>query len=197
MSEDYDVLIVGSGPVGTAIARELADSGADLRIVVLEAGRALGETANISYWSDTSNGTHCAVRNEWRTPLQQSIQRLSREDTGARPVVSEAPLEAMARVLVRVDSGMEQIFAVGRRTTIGRTPDNDIRLDANFVSRHHAVVLASSKNTIIEDLNSTNGVVVNGRRITRQALQDGDVVNIGTSEFRFQLRPLGHAGEPN
>lgn len=40
-----DVLIVGSGPVGTAIARELADSEAGLRIVVLEAGRALGDTA--------------------------------------------------------------------------------------------------------------------------------------------------------
>ncbi len=129
--------------------------------------------------------------------LQQSIQRLSREDTGSRPVVTEAPLETMARVLVRVDGGVEQVFSIGRRTTLGRTPDNDIRLDANFVSRHHAVVLASNKNTIIEDLNSTNGVVVNGRRVTRQALQDGDVVNIGTSEFRFQLRPLGHAGEPN
>lgn len=128
--------------------------------------------------------------------LQQSIQRLSREDTGARPIVTEAPLETMARVLMRVDGGNEQTFTLGRRTTIGRTPDNDIRLDANFVSRHHAVVLASNKNTIIEDLNSTNGVVVNGRRVTRQTLQDGDVVNIGTSEFRFQLRPLGHAGEP-
>ena len=45
MSTDCDVLIVGSGPVGTAIARELADLEAGLQIVVLEAGRALGETA--------------------------------------------------------------------------------------------------------------------------------------------------------
>ena len=44
MSADCDVLIVGSGPVGTAIARELADQEAGLRIVVLEAGRALGDT---------------------------------------------------------------------------------------------------------------------------------------------------------
>src|SRR3712207_6329431 len=41
----YDVLIVGSGPVGTAVARELADAEAGLRILVLEAGQALGETA--------------------------------------------------------------------------------------------------------------------------------------------------------
>ena len=45
MSADCDVLIVGSGPVGTAIARELADREAGLQIVVLEAGRALGDTA--------------------------------------------------------------------------------------------------------------------------------------------------------
>jgi pyranose oxidase len=45
MTVDCDVLIVGSGPVGTAIARELADLEAGLQIVVLEAGRALGDTA--------------------------------------------------------------------------------------------------------------------------------------------------------
>jgi pyranose oxidase len=45
MSGTYDVLIVGSGPVGTAVARELADSAAGLRIVVLEAGQPLGDTA--------------------------------------------------------------------------------------------------------------------------------------------------------
>jgi pSer/pThr/pTyr-binding forkhead associated (FHA) protein len=98
--------------------------------------------------------------------------------------------------MVRVDGGAEVVHVLGRRTTLGRTPDNDIRLDVNFVSRHHAVILTSPKHTIIEDLNSTNGVVVNGRRITRQPLNDGDVVNIGTSEFRFQLRPLGHPGDP-
>jgi pSer/pThr/pTyr-binding forkhead associated (FHA) protein len=39
-------------------------------------------------------------------------------------------------------------------------------------------------------------VVVNGRRVTRQQLQHGDVVSIGTAEFRFELRPLGNAGDP-
>jgi len=34
-------------------------------------------------------------------------------------------------------------------------------------------------------------------RVHLRRLQDGDVVNIGTSEFRFQLRPLGHAGDPS
>ncbi len=45
MSDPYDVVVVGSGPVGTAVARELVDSGSDLRVLVLEAGQALGDPA--------------------------------------------------------------------------------------------------------------------------------------------------------
>jgi pSer/pThr/pTyr-binding forkhead associated (FHA) protein len=42
---------------------------------------------------------------------------------------------------------------------------------------------------IIEDLNSTNGVLVNGRRISRQPLNDGDMLTIGEAQFRFTLNP--------
>ena len=45
MSAGYDVVVVGSGPVGTAIARELADLGAGLQVLVLEAGQALSDPA--------------------------------------------------------------------------------------------------------------------------------------------------------
>jgi hypothetical protein len=40
-----------------------------------EVYKALGAGANISYWSDVQDGTHCAVRPEWRTPLQQNLQK--------------------------------------------------------------------------------------------------------------------------
>lgn len=127
--------------------------------------------------------------------LNQSIQRL-REDTGSRPAISEPPLESMDRMLIRTDGEQSVLHRIGRRTTIGRTPDNDVQLDASFVSRHHAVILASPRTTLIEDLNSTNGVIVNGRRVTRQALHDGDQIAIGMAQFRFELRPSGHVGEP-
>ncbi|MBO0869376.1 MAG: cellulose binding domain-containing protein, partial [Micromonosporaceae bacterium] len=48
--------------------------------------KALGVGSNISYWSDVADGTHCAVRPEWRTPLQQSIQRFLL-NTGSAPGV--------------------------------------------------------------------------------------------------------------
>ncbi len=63
-----------------------------------------------------------------------------------------------------------------------------MRIDTKFVSRHHAVVLAGPQQTVVEDLRSTNGVTVNGRRVTRAVLRDGDVVHVGKTQFRFVQR---------
>jgi|HubBroStandDraft_5_1064220.scaffolds.fasta_scaffold05923_2 chromosome segregation ATPase len=96
--------------------------------------------------------------------------------------------EQGARLLVRKLDGHEVVHVLGRKTTIGRTPDNDLQVDASFVSRHHAVLLLTGNQTVIEDLNSTNGVYVNGTRITRETLSDGDVVMVGKARFRFAVR---------
>jgi hypothetical protein len=63
-----------------------ARSGSVAALGGAEVYRALGATSNISYWSDVQDGTHCAARNEWRAPLQQSIQRFLR-NTGTAPGV--------------------------------------------------------------------------------------------------------------
>jgi pSer/pThr/pTyr-binding forkhead associated (FHA) protein len=78
------------------------------------------------------------------------------------------------------------MHSLGRRSTIGRTADNQIQIDASHVSRHHAVILGSEQNCIIEDLNSTNGILVNGKRVARQELNDGDIVRVGQSTFRYR-----------
>jgi pSer/pThr/pTyr-binding forkhead associated (FHA) protein len=83
------------------------------------------------------------------------------------------------------------VHVLARKTSVGRTPDNDLQIDAKYISRHHAVILAGPAHTIIEDLNSTNGVLVNGRRISRQILKDGDQVMIGRAEYRFAVRRTG------
>jgi pSer/pThr/pTyr-binding forkhead associated (FHA) protein len=118
--------------------------------------------------------------------LQQSMQRLGSEQSGKVPVLP-SPADAI-RMLVRLDGPAEVVTVLGRRTTIGRTPDNALQVDAGYVSRHHAVVLVSENHTVIEDLNSTNGVLVNGRRVTRSLLRDGDTVTIGKADFRYDLR---------
>jgi FHA domain len=93
------------------------------------------------------------------------------------------------RMLVRTHGETGIVQLLGRRTTIGRTPDNDILIDAEFISRHHAVVLLYGSKTVIEDLNSTNGTFVNAERVNRRALKEGDIVTLGKSEFRFVVRP--------
>jgi hypothetical protein len=92
--------------------------------------------------------------------------------------------QGAAPLFIRTDES-EIVHVLGRKTTIGRTAENDVQIDAKFISRHHAVILSGTTDTIIEDLNSTNGVSVNGRRVMRQSLRDGDVVLIGNVPFRF------------
>jgi chromosome segregation ATPase len=92
------------------------------------------------------------------------------------------------RMLVRTqgDTGIVQLL--GRRTTVGRTPDNDIHLNEDFISRHHAVLLLAGASTVLEDLNSTNGSYVNGERMSRRTLKEGDLVTLGKTEFRFVIK---------
>jgi chromosome segregation ATPase len=119
--------------------------------------------------------------------LQQNVERLARDDSGSRPTLRVVATEPQ-RVLVRQVDGVEVVYPLGRRTTIGRTPDNDIQVDTTFISRHHAVLLSNPDQCVVEDLNSTNGVKINGRPVNRQALRDGDTLTIGKSEFRYQQR---------
>jgi SARP family transcriptional regulator, regulator of embCAB operon len=75
-------------------------------------------------------------------------------------------------------------------TRIGRRPDNDIVLDDEDVSRHHAVVIDTGSSFVITDLRSTNGVQVQGRRIRSSAtLSDGDRVRIAGHDFVFEISP--------
>ena len=100
-----------------------------------------------------------------------------------------ARLEGQTRLLVRTEGDTGIVHLLRRTTTIGRTPDNDLCIEEDFISRHHAVVLISATGTVLEDLNSTNGVFVNGVRIARRQLQEGDLVTIGKTEFRYVLKP--------
>jgi len=77
----------------------------------------------------------------------------------------------MARLtLIHEGAVLREFPLTKERTTIGRKPNNDIQLDDPTVSGQHAVVLML-QNAYIEDLNSTNGVILNGKKITRRQLQ--------------------------
>ena len=72
---------------------------------------------------------------------------------------------------------------------IGRNPTTDITLLDEGISREHAVILydADAVGYVIEDLQSTNGTKVNGKRIRSAPLAEGDEIQIGQTLFRFVL----------
>lgn len=71
------------------------------------------------------------------------------------------------------------------RFVIGRTPDNDLQIDSKYISRHHAQIITSVHTSVLEDLNSTNGIYVRSKRVRRRMLNDGDVVQIGQHEIMY------------
>jgi uncharacterized coiled-coil protein SlyX len=121
--------------------------------------------------------------------LEADLQkRLAAVVDSASQTGEEVALEGPARVLIRTDGNTDFVHVLGRRTRIGRGPDNELVLDTKHVSRHHAVLLAGPVHTSIEDLNSTNGVFVNNKRVSRQVLKDGDRVTVGKTQFRYTVR---------
>ena len=102
------------------------------------------------------------------------------------PVKSKDPV---ARLLIGNVEGQELQFPLFRdRLTIGRTAHNDIQLKAHFISRRHALIVTEDGLSRIVDWGSKNGVYVNDLRVAEQILENGDVVSIGSAEFRYEER---------
>jgi hypothetical protein len=79
---------------------------------------------------------------------------------------------------------VERELRVGRMV-IGRTQDNDLQIDSKFISRHHCQIVTQPDSCVIEDLNSTNGIYVQSKRVRRHNLNDGDVVQVGQHEIMY------------
>jgi chromosome segregation ATPase len=141
-----------------------------------------------------------------RAPVRRSRMTHGEDDeTGPVPMVQRDHVHAVAdtpapnavkmrRFLVRLDPGHEALYELSSATTkIGRTPENDLQVCESFISRLHAVIRVAADSTVLEDAGSSNGVFVNGRRVFRQLLRDGDTVLLGMARFRFEARPQADA----
>jgi pSer/pThr/pTyr-binding forkhead associated (FHA) protein len=92
----------------------------------------------------------------------------------------------MARLILSLDGQVMAEYNMNKeRYTVGRLPDNDIRIDNPAVSGHHSLIINILNDSFLEDLNSTNGTYVNGKLIKKHALQHGDVVTVGHHQLRF------------
>lgn len=111
--------------------------------------------------------------------------RLS-DSAGQKP---SKPRDPVARLLIGNVEGQDLQFPLFKdRLTIGRTAQNDIQLKAHFISRRHALIVTEDGLSRIVDWGSKNGVYVNDLRVAEQILENGDVVSIGSAEFRYEER---------
>ena len=81
----------------------------------------------------------------------------------------------------------------GQVIRIGRDRDNDIRLPDASVHRYHAVIEHTPEEAfVITDLSGKdgNGLRVNGKRLTRAELADGDLIELGRTRLRFESVPV-------
>jgi pSer/pThr/pTyr-binding forkhead associated (FHA) protein len=86
----------------------------------------------------------------------------------------------MARLILSLDGQVLAEYNMTKeRYTIGRLPDNDVRIDNAAVSGHHGLIINILNDSFLEDLNSTNGTYVNGKLIKKHALTHGDVITVG------------------
>jgi DNA repair exonuclease SbcCD ATPase subunit len=98
--------------------------------------------------------------------------------------------ERVTRVLLgRMGEKLLRFPLFKDQLTIGRSDENDIQLEAPFISRRHAVVRTDGDTTRVIDWGSRNGVFVNSERVTEHLLANGDIVTIGNAHFRYDERP--------
>jgi hypothetical protein len=125
--------------------------------------------------------------------VQQAAAKLTaREDAKieapAAPAVVRTP-EASPHAYVLVSRGGKTLSraVLGPRTLIGRSEQNDVVLPSPYLSRHHAAIVSTPEGYYVVDLDSINGVLLNGKPIDCSMLRNEDVLAIGAFRLKLQV----------
>ncbi|MDR3055081.1 MAG: FHA domain-containing protein [Zoogloeaceae bacterium] len=96
----------------------------------------------------------------------------------------------MANLILSMDGlVLKEIELDKERVTIGRRPHNDVQINNLAISGEHAVVVTILDDSFLEDLNSTNGTLVNGKPIKKRVLHHNDVITLGKYTLKFLNDP--------
>jgi type II secretory pathway predicted ATPase ExeA len=114
------------------------------------------------------------------------------------PVINdEAPdVPPQGYLLISRDGKVFNRMTLGQRTLLGRSEHNDVWLPSPYLSRHHAVIVGTPQGYYVVDLNSTNGLALNGRQVERAVLCDQDVLSIGPFRMKVQVPEWLANGNP-
>ncbi len=115
-------------------------------------------------------------------PAPEPAQTMVYRPADGRPPEADRPVAAEVVALV---VGGTRHKITKRATVLGRSQGADLRLDDANISRKHAELRQQGTSYWIVDLDSTNGVEVNGERVQRAKLEDGDRVTLGETEIVF------------
>jgi general secretion pathway protein A len=137
----------------------------------------------------------CAVREGLPyiapTAVDRAIEELGLRALSPMPLPQtlepQAALPPSTSKLVLAMQGMpERELTLGvNRILIGRGEEADIRIDSVFVSRYHALVVRDGSHDLLLDLGSTNGLLVNSRRVVRHVLRHRDLIQIGPAKVTY------------
>jgi hypothetical protein len=137
-------------------------------------------------------GYYLQVRMRRLEQLEETFRPISPPVSGPLPEKKEStspllPLIAASLVTIRGESPGTG-FKMKGRLLIGRDPNLcDVVLDDRDVSRQHARIRQEGKEFFIYDDASMNGTFVNGQRIDRAPLHDGDRIEVGNTELEFRV----------
>ncbi|MGD2081833.1 MAG: FHA domain-containing protein [Chromatiales bacterium] len=89
-------------------------------------------------------------------------------------------------VMISDDGDGKRVPLDRQRVRIGRDPDSEVHLDDPSISRRHALLTRVYKEYFVEDQHSTNGTVLNGRKVFKHMLKHGDILEVGSFRFRYE-----------
>lgn len=91
-----------------------------------------------------------------------------------------------AKLILSMDGAVLKEYVLNKeRMTIGRKAHNDVVIDNLAVSGEHAAIVTILNDSFLEDLDSTNGVMVNGTQVKKHFLQNNDVIEIGKYKMKY------------
>jgi hypothetical protein len=154
-----------------------------------------GVPGRINQLCDFALSCAAAAQESMVTPraLDQAIDALGWQDRRLSPTVTrpgeqpEGQPEASRAKLVISMQGMadREVPLAANRILLGRGEEADVRIDSVFVSRYHALIVRDGSHDLLLDLGSTNGLLVNSRRMVRRTLQHRDHVQVGPARVIY------------
>ena len=116
--------------------------------------------------------------------VREAIRTLKRQRELRHPAAAPRP---KAELIVSRDGTVLRRATVRGRFLIGRSHFNDLSLDSSYLSRHHLAIVRGETGYYLSDLNSVNGVSLNGQRVQSAPVGDGDVIAVGPYRIKVSL----------